>query len=135
MSKSKFRNVTREYFTTVEEKKSDIISSPMGEPINLQRFIEFLNNINNGIKDCIRTINYTFEGEVTISAVCYDGKIIKVDQTSYSVIFPEEKKVITSYIGTGIGKYEENGFIVYYLHGDKGQWVTRIYNYKTKFLK
>lgn len=135
MSKSKFRNVTREYFTTVEEKKSDIISTPIGEPINLQRFIEFLNNINNGIKDCIRIINYTFEGGVTISAICYDGKIIKVDQTKYNVIFPEEKKVIASYIGTGIGKDEEDRFKAYYLQDDKGQWVTNLYDYKTKFLK
>lgn len=48
-----------------------------GEIKNTERFKEFLNNVDYGLKDNIRVVRYTTEGDPMLHDIEYDGEIIK----------------------------------------------------------
>jgi hypothetical protein len=53
----------------------DIVDSH-GEITNLEKFMKFVENVNQGIEDKIRVVRYTIEGDPKLHDLDFDGKII-----------------------------------------------------------
>ncbi|MBS4178352.1 DUF4362 domain-containing protein [Lederbergia citrea] len=53
----------------------DIVDSH-GEITNLEKFMKFVGNVNEGTKDKIRIVRYTIEGDPMLHDLEYDGEII-----------------------------------------------------------
>jgi hypothetical protein len=47
-----------------------------GEITNLEKFMKFVENVNQGTEDKIRVVRYTTEGDPLLHDLKYDGKII-----------------------------------------------------------
>lgn len=56
-------------------KKGDVVEKH-GEIKNLEKFNEFIKNVNNGRKDKIRIVVYTIEGDPIFYTLNYDSKKI-----------------------------------------------------------
>jgi hypothetical protein len=53
----------------------DIVNT-QGEITNLEKFIKFVENVNQGREDKIRVVRYTTEGDPMLHDLEYDGEII-----------------------------------------------------------
>ncbi|MEH7253827.1 DUF4362 domain-containing protein [Neobacillus niacini] len=53
----------------------DVVDSH-GEITNLEKFIEFVENVNQGREDKIRVVRYTIEGDPMLHDLEYDGETI-----------------------------------------------------------
>jgi hypothetical protein len=51
----------------------DIVDSH-GEITNLEKFMKFVENVNQGIEDKIRVVRYTIEGDPMLHDLDFDGK-------------------------------------------------------------
>jgi hypothetical protein len=57
-------------------KNGDVVNDH-GEIGNLDKFKQFIKNVNNGVKDKIRITSYTTEGDPIFDSLDYNGKEIK----------------------------------------------------------
>jgi hypothetical protein len=64
------------YYPAEAIKNGDIVNDH-GEISNLDKFKQFMKNVNNGVKDKIRITSYTTEGDPIFDNLGYDGKKIK----------------------------------------------------------
>ena len=55
----------------------DDIVDMHGDIANLDRFFTFLENVNQGMKDKIRVVRYTEEGDPMLHDLDYDGEVIQ----------------------------------------------------------
>lgn len=66
----------RDYTLEMAVSNNDVIYTT-NKSYNTDRFLEFLNKVNNGISDKIRITSYGIDGPVTTSILQYDGNIIR----------------------------------------------------------
>jgi hypothetical protein len=99
----------------VKIKDDDIIMTVTDPPININLFYQFLNNVQRGIDDSIRIIQYTFEGIPLVKYLFFDGDTITLINDTRDSTYEYDKKEINKYTGDSIIRKLKNSIISYYL--------------------
>jgi hypothetical protein len=121
--------LTEEYERLLELQPDDVISTGIEAPVNFKRLEKFLENVKNGIKDYIRIIRISVDGEPKLYRVYYDGDKIKV--LTYSKDSRANTVTINKFMGDNIQINDIGKFIRYNLIDENGKDVITLYAYGT----
>jgi hypothetical protein len=103
----------------------DIVDSH-GQITNLEKFMKFVENVNQGREDKIRVVRYTTEGDPILHDLEYDGEIItstidttrdefgtaSVSTATCKSITVKETDETTNYLLSGCDKTDRNNSII-----------------------
>jgi len=121
--------LTEEYEKLLELQPDDVISTGIVAPVNFKRLEKFLENIKNGVKDYIRIIRISVDGEPELYRVYYDGSKIKV--LTYSKDSRANTVTLGKFIGDNIQINDKGKFMEYNLVDESGNYVITLYVYGT----
>jgi len=121
--------LTEEYEKLLELQPDDVISTGIVAPVNFKRLEKFLENIKNGMKDYIRIIRFSVDGDPKLYRVYYDGDEIKV--LTYAKDSRANTITINKFIGDNIQINDIGKFIRYNLIDESGKYVITLYVYGT----
>jgi hypothetical protein len=95
------KNPSKPYLPEKAIKNGDIVNVH-GKISNLEKFLQFVKNVNNGVKDKVRITSYTTEGDPIFDNLDFNGKNIKYtyDNSQDSFGRPEIKSDTCSEIGS-----------------------------------
>lgn len=98
-------SLPRDYTPEMEKNNNDILYDSYARTYNLERLLDFINNVNNGVPDYVTVTTYGMDGPAVTKVLQYNGNTIiyTYDGTRY----PYENKIIT-YIGDKIDINTQN---------------------------
>ncbi len=121
--------LTEEYERLFELQPDDVISTGIVAPVNFKRLEKFLENVKNGVKDYIRIIRISVDGEPELYRVYYDGNKIKV--LTYSKDSRANTVTLGKFIGDNIQINDKEKFMEYNLVDENGKHIITLYVYGT----
>lgn len=86
---------------------SEDVIDTHGEIQNIERFKEFLNNVERGKKDSLRVVRYTVEGDPMLHDLEYDGEVFKSTTDTRRDKFGEGSMIHTTCTSIEVGETAE----------------------------
>jgi len=96
----------------------DIVCTPAGKVLNMDRFNKFLSNIQNKTSDSIKLMKYSVEGQSEVVFIYYESSLITCIYYTRDVY--SKKFITTKYTGTSILNEYTLKYVNYHLVDSSG---------------
>lgn len=111
-------------FTTNEV---DIVCTPAGKVLNMERFNKFLSNIENKTSDSIKLMKCNVAGQSEVVFTYYENSIITC--IYYAIDIYSKKLITTKYTGTSIFNEYTLKYVNYHLLDSSGNNIFTLLTY------
>ncbi len=111
----------------------DIVCTPSGKVLNIDRFNKFLSNIQNKTSDSIKLMKYSVEGQSEVVFIYYESSLITC--IYYTRDIYSKKFITTKYTGTSILNEYTLKYVNYNLVDSSGNNIFTLLTYPKNIKK